>query len=64
MPDEKPRKRARKPQQTYRHKPNAVCVTYYNQHGEVIPTDVRKALEQGMLDIASEHNLLINIATT
>ena len=64
MPDEKPRKRNRKPQQTYRHKQNAVSVTYYDMHGETIPSEVRKELEQGMLDIASKHNLLINIAHT
>lgn len=57
-------KKRRKPQQTYRPKPNAVCVTYYNQHGETIPSEVRKELEDGMLEIASRNNLLINIATT
>lgn len=61
MTDEK-QKRKRKPQQTYRPKQNAVCVTYYNQHGDAIPGEVRKELEEGMLDIASKNNLLINIA--
>lgn len=57
-------KRRKRTTPTYQHKKNAVCVTVYHPHGDTIPAEVRKEIEDSVCTVAKHHKLLINTALT
>lgn len=59
---DKTRKKSRKP--VYRHKTNAVHITLYDLSGETLSPVARAEAEEALTQVAFEHNLVINIATT
>lgn len=61
MSEVKSKKRPRR-RQTYTHHKNAVSISVYDPTGQTIPVEVRKQLEQSVLDAALANKLLINIA--
>ena len=64
MAKQENRKSRRSSRQTYKHKENAICVSLYDPTGAPLPFAAKHAAENALLDVAMEHKLLINIATT
>jgi hypothetical protein len=61
MPDPNKPKRQRR-RQTYTHHKNAVSISVYDPAGATIPVEIRKELEESVLNAALTNKLLINIA--
>lgn len=57
-------KRRKRTTPTYQHKKNAVHVTVHDPHGDTIPAEIRKEIEDSVCKIAKDHSLIINIALT
>lgn len=57
-------KETRKPrhQQVYKRHKNAVNITVYSPTGETIPPEIRKELEDSVLESALANKLLISVA--
>lgn len=58
------KKHTRRPQQTYKHRTNALHFTLYDPQGQTIPAEVRHQVEETLTNYALQHNLLVGIATT
>ena len=54
----------KKNKKTYKQKQNAICVTLYDASGEVLSPIAQQEAEDCLLQVAIEHKLLLNIATT
>lgn len=62
MAEQKKARKRGKPKRTYVHRPNAVCITIHSMDGSQVPREVLEAAADSIMDIAMQHNCLINLA--
>lgn len=62
MPEIKTKSRRPRKKQTYQYHKSAVSISVYDPTGTTIPVDIRKQLEDSVLETALAHKLLISIA--